>query len=198
MDLFPTRIYVHQCIFGEYKDLMHEGEFLARKIAENGYKKHPGWERDTHSLSDPTFSENILKKHRCYKLVEKIQKCATEYVYQLGHTTQSVTGFDITASWLTNTAPGEYARLHDHGTSDLSGVFYIKSDPNKSGSLYFKDHEPVRSATELYKNMSSQQDIPAQQGAIVLFPGWLSHGTRINNSDEDRISLSFNINLITK
>ena len=35
--------------------------------------------------------------------------------------------------------------------------------------------------------------VPAKQGGLILFPGWLKHGINMNNSDEERISVSFDI-----
>jgi uncharacterized protein (TIGR02466 family) len=195
MDLFSTRIYVHQTCFEDFEIVQNEAHWLLKKVNEKGFSKHPGWERDTHSLSDPTFKENVLKKHRCYKIQNKISECVSEYLKQLGHTTNTVSGFDITSSWLTNTAPGEYARMHHHGTSDISGVYYVKSNVNASGNLYLQNHDPIKSSTRLTGQLSSQQDIPPAQGLLVLFPGWLLHGTRINEDTEERISLSFNIDL---
>jgi uncharacterized protein (TIGR02466 family) len=195
MDLFPTRIYQHQTIFEEYKEIMTEAEYLLKKVSSKGFTKHPGWEQGTHSLSDPTFNENALRKYRCYKIMEKLNWCVQQYVQQLGHTPDTVSSFDIESSWVTHTAPNEYARLHHHGTSDMSGVFFIKGNANNSGNLYFQNSNAVHSATRLYSSMSEQHDIPVAVGSFVLFPGWLPHGTRINTGDEDRVSVSFNIKL---
>ena len=34
---------------------------------------------------------------------------------------------------------------------------------------------------------------PPKEGRLVLFPSWVSHGVRENHTDEDRISISFNL-----
>jgi hypothetical protein len=35
-------------------------------------------------------------------------------------------------------------------------------------------------------------DIPIKENHLYLFPSWLEHGSRVNNTDEDRITMSFN------
>lgn len=196
MELFSTLIYTHQCILEEGQAVIKESQWMADKFERDvGYQKHPGWEKDTHSLSDPTFESDILKKYRAYKIQNKINFCVSEYLKQLKHTKDTVSGFAVTSSWLTNTAPGEYARMHHHGTSDISGVMYVRSNPNTSGNLYLQNHDPIKSSTLLTSQLSIQQDIPPAEGLIVLFPGWMLHGTRVNQDTENRISLSFNIKL---
>lgn len=198
MELFSTLIYVHQTCFEDYDVVQKEAHWLLKKVNEKGFSKHPGWERDTHSLSDPTFNENILKNYRCYKIQNKINQCVSDYLKQLHHGNQTIAGYNITNSWLTNTAPGEYARLHHHSTADISGVYYIKSNINTSGNLYFQNHDPIKSSTLLTKMLPIQHDIPPATGLLVLFPGWLLHGTRANQDSDERISLSFNIKLSQK
>jgi ectoine hydroxylase-related dioxygenase (phytanoyl-CoA dioxygenase family) len=33
----------------------------------------------------------------------------------------------------------------------------------------------------------------AEEGRLYVFPGWLEHGVEENQSDADRVSLSFNV-----
>ena len=35
-----------------------------------------------------------------------------------------------------------------------------------------------------------------QVGKMILFPGWLQHGVNVNNTDNIRMSLAFNIHFI--
>ena len=193
MNLFPILIYDHVVGWNDGQNIQTEAEWLYEKALQTGFSKHPGWEKNTHSLSDPTFEENILHKHRCYHLIDRINECVKEYTEQL----QSVhNGWKITSSWLTSTAPGEYARMHDHGTSDISGVYYIKTHTDLAGNIYFINPNAVARATNLMVNSPSQHDMSPGVQCLYLFPGWLQHGTRINQWDQDRISLSFNVDFL--
>ena len=43
---------------------------------------------------------------------------------------------------------------------------------------------------------SSIQSISPEAGTLIIFPSWLDHSVNQNLSDADRISMSFNINLV--
>ena len=188
MEIFPDVIH----------SISGNDEVLAdakRLLSNIDWKKHHGWEGDNHSLSDPTFTENLLKKHDTEITGHFIHKGIIEYLTILGHSEQTVSGYDITESWLTHTVKGEYARLHQHGTTDISGVYYLQANPETDGNLYFQSGEPIRFSKSLYRMIPNQFDIPAETNKMVLFPGWLWHGTRMSQGEKPRISLSFNVRL---
>ena len=72
--IFSTPIHIHQAIFDDNIDLQKEANWLLSKVEQKGFEKHPGWEHDVHSLSDPTFQENVLRKYRALKLIDFIIK----------------------------------------------------------------------------------------------------------------------------
>jgi len=105
--------------------------------------------------------------------------------------------------WININKPGDFNNKHNHPGSDLSGVFWIKS-LQKSGSLAFYSpnfmtqiHQINSIKDEISKKLFTTPtfDIEPLEGVIVLFPSDLSHAVQKNNSDEDRISVSFNIDL---
>lgn len=87
--------------------------------------------------------------------------------------------------------------VHDHPNSLLSGVYYIKL-PKDSGGLFF--HDPRVGAQRILPpyleftpwTMPSVTYKPSE-GTMIIFPSWLPHGVESNLSNEDRISISFNI-----
>ena len=36
----------------------------------------------------------------------------------------------------------------------------------------------------------------AREGTMLIFPSWLLHGVEMNMSEEDRVSISFNIGIV--
>jgi|TARA_Y200000002_G_C22558383_1_gene611385 uncharacterized protein (TIGR02466 family) len=105
--------------------------------------------------------------------------------------------------WININKPGDFNNKHNHPGSDLSGVFWVKS-LQKSGNLTF--HSPnfmtqfgqINSIKdEIGKKLfiTPTIEIEPLEGVIVLFPSDLTHAVQKNNSDEDRISVSFNIDL---
>ena len=77
-------------------------------------------------------------------------------------------------------------RLHDHPYCFASGVVYI-SVPKGSGSIVFSPTIDIRNR-DLF--LSS---FPPKRGRYYVFPGYLDHYVTRNNSDEMRVSLSFNL-----
>ena len=173
--------------------------FEEAKLLYNQYvgkfEKHEGWELWNHSLSDSSFQTNVVKQHNCQNILDMISSAVQQYLIQINHNQDTVAGFDITQSWLTHTVANESARQHNHGTSDLSGVYYIQSNPDTDGNLYFLSSDPIRTAHRLYQFIGNQIDIPPVENTLTLFPGWLVHATRPHEGDNPRISLSFNVSL---
>lgn len=188
MEIFSDIIHGVKC----NEETLTEAKELYQKYIDK-FEKHPGWEKDNHSLSDPTFNSNIIQENQCDKIFNSISNSLFEYLQMLGHSPNTIQGFHVAESWLTHTVNGESARQHNHGNIDVAGVYYIQSNPETDGDLYFMAPESVRYCHKLYRMIDNQFSFPAEEGTMVLFPGWLNHGTRIHTGDSPRISLSFNI-----
>ena len=130
----------------------------------------------------------------CLKLIDFIHREAGYYLKGLGHSEEAgFLGMKIVSSWLTKTMPGEYARLHDHGTTDIAGVYYFSTDGD-DGDLFFTS--PIANAKASKSWAQEKINYPPQQGSLLLFPGWLEHGVGTNLKDHARISLSFNVEVV--
>ena len=89
---------------------------------------------------------------------------------------------------------------HIHSNNYISAAYYIKA-PKNCGDIIFYDprsvttfrHPKISKPNKLNKNIFSVQP---KEGLLVLFPSYLYHSVDINETDEERIVLSFNINLI--
>ena len=108
----------------------------------------------------------------------------------------------LTSLWATLYPNSSYVPEHIHNNSLYSGVFYVKTSTN-CGNIVFKDPSYI-AKTMASKTMASKispkfpmVDIVHTQevsdGMMLLFPSWLPHSTQPNQSDEDRIILSFNL-----
>ncbi len=112
----------------------------------------------------------------------------------------------ITETWVNVNKRGAMNVEHAHGDI-LSGVFYLKlpKDENK-GSLYFRNKNVVPS-WDAY-NLIGRGDrneftaevvkMNPEEGQIIIFPSHVMHGVQPHFSDDDRISISFNITAIPK
>jgi uncharacterized protein (TIGR02466 family) len=109
----------------------------------------------------------------------------------------------VVDAWINISKPKSYNRKHDHPTSDLSGVLWIKC-PKECGDIVFESpvsyqtHAEVESYTEEFINSINYHHgfyFTPTEGVILIFPSHLNHFVQENRSNEDRISVSFNIRL---
>jgi uncharacterized protein (TIGR02466 family) len=95
-------------------------------------------------------------------------------------------------SWFSKFESGSYAHIHNHGDSDISGVYYYKTN-GEDGKFFFESPNDHLTTSKMYKNRGVRWEYVPKCGKIILFPGWLKHGVETNNTDNTRISVSFNI-----
>jgi uncharacterized protein (TIGR02466 family) len=152
-----------------------------------------GWGQ-THLLSDATFGENFLVKYDCVFFMEELHNHLKKYVNSYYSEKDVDFKYVINSSWMTYSKIGHYTPVHNHGGSDISGVYYLKkSSDGKDGNIYFKTPIVASCGSNLY--LKERQTYNFEEGEIVLFPGFLDHGVQTNETEEDRISLSFNISI---
>ena len=87
---------------------------------------------------------------------------------------------------------------HMHPNSLFSGVYYVKSNP-QAGRLKIYDPRqgaqivmPVRKKGQPPKHLWRDANIDPFPGRIIMFPAWLWHSVEPNESNDIRISVSFN------
>jgi len=107
------------------------------------------------------------------------------------------------AAWININKSGDYNIKHSHPGAHLSGVLWIKT-PENCGDVefysptYFKDFQLVESYVDEFRNNSNCDHnffYEPIEGRMLLFPSHLEHQVLESNSNEDRISVSFNIKI---
>ena len=107
-------------------------------------------------------------------------------------------------SWVNINPPLSFNVKHCHPNCDIAGVLWIKI-PENSGDIVFQSPYNFISYNEMLCYTREFQEkgkyfhdykFPAREGKLLLFPAHLEHKVGDNNSDEDRISVSFNLELI--
>jgi uncharacterized protein (TIGR02466 family) len=86
---------------------------------------------------------------------------------------------------------------HNHPNSLLSGAYYLQTN-KESGAIVFRDPRegalmlppPITEFTPWTFQTIRYQPSP---GRMLIFPSWLYHTVEPNLSDQERVSLSFNI-----
>lgn len=150
------------------------------------YSNRGGWQSSSDFYLDNSFSEfsDYILKHALMTL--------THYDLQ----------FQLTNMWININRRGNYNLVHDHPLSVMSGVLWIKT-PKKCGSLkFYSPHsftqylllQNVDSEVAKEQNYYSDYEFKPKEGTMIIFPSDLKHGVEPNESDEDRISIAFNLN----
>ena len=103
--------------------------------------------------------------------------------------------------WININKRGNSNSLHTHPGSELSGVMWIKSSPNcgnllfDSPHMYYANRELMSFSEKFQREYNSYGEywfVPTE-GNIVIFPSYQYHSVEPSDSDEDRISISFNL-----
>jgi len=172
-----------------YEDLTNKGKF----------KKRDEWDSSTHKLSDPHFNENLLDQYDTTEFKKFLTACVGDYLLDIGYPLNVEAGpeglkYTVANSWMTLTQKGEYAHMHAHGGSDISGVYYYQTT-GTDGSIYFQSPNKLMHCSEVFRFYGEGDRInaPPRIGTILLFPSFMDHGVMTNTEDSDRVSISFNI-----
>lgn len=127
-------------------------------------------------------------------LVEFVETEADKYWHEYGLDTWYQP--QIKMMWANVHHKGSFTSTHMHSGSPIVGSFYLKF-PKNSGNIFFENpleyhvcHEP-RKVLLPYVH-------PIEENLLCMFPGWLKHGTEVNESDEDRIVIAFNFEAINR
>ena len=182
-EFFPTIIYGH--------DTQLDNNFLANEIVawskqNPGVKKTNvnGWHSETNMHELPQFKPLVDELFKMQHQVFKEEWLDKEPV--LGN------------MWANINYKGGYNRPHIHPNSLFSGVYYVHAQPN-SGKLVCNDprpgiqtNMPTRVKGQPPKHLWRECHIDPKPGRIIMFPAWLWHCVEPNESNDIRISVSFN------
>ena len=94
--------------------------------------------------------------------------------------------FETYKQWAHILHPNEQTMIHTHDSAEspphLSWVYYSKTDPN-CGNIVWQ--------STIHNKFFSTEEEP-KVGMLIVFPNWMPHFTKKNNSNNTRISISGN------
>ena len=152
----------------------------------------------THSNRGGYQSKHFSKPEKEFQdLWEKIEIKINEY-----HKFCKLRGHvQIVEWWFNINYKGGMNRAHEHPHSIHSGVYYIKTSEN-CGNLVFP--HPNQTIMWGWGGLQEENNIlncgmvsfSPLKDSLFIFPSWCPHSVDTNQSDEPRISLSFNTGII--
>ena len=189
LNLFPSPLHIFDIDeFDKLQDDLIDQIYKLKKQDSNGHiiSNRGGWQSKGFDLS---FDGGVL-----HTTILKVLKSS----FFIKNTTSMVT-----SAWVNINSPGAYNVRHSHPESNLSGVLWVKC-PKDSGKIEFFNSKNFETYTEInsyikeFKERNLIHEVywfEPREGRMIIFPSYLEHQVTENKSSEDRISISFNINL---
>lgn len=157
-----------------------------RQISNNG-----GWQSADFKGGDHNELSTLIDY-----ILGASERCLGDYGYALGYK------FKMLNLWFNVNGKGHSNQIHTHAGSFLSGTFYVTVPNNASDIVFYKNtsedhiiasaahidtHTAISGATCRY---------PPRDGRMVLFPSYLPHGVLPSQTEEERVSLAFNLEIV--
>lgn len=189
--LFPSLVtsFKDKDFINYKKDFIKYCYFLKKTTNGEIKSNSLGW----HSESNIHLRDDFIFLQ---KIIELINQTAKEFYFEN-------CSISLDSLWVNINPQWAYNKTHRHPRNNLSGVFYLKV-PSNSGSLVFVNesiqtselyHYIKDSTLKCIKTYPSYKYEP-EEGRMFLFDSMLPHYVEQNLSREDRISISFNLNLL--
>ena len=186
-NLFPSPVHIFESDgFDEFKNNLIDYVYKLKEKDPEGYtiSNRNGWQSRGFDLSDMNdlLHGTILQGLSSFSAIKNTTKMRA-------------------SAWININSPGSYNVKHTHPNSHLSGVMWIKA-PKDSGNIVFDNPNGHQTHTEINSYNQEFKDqffvhhaywLPPIEGRMIIFPSHLQHGVNENNSNEDRISISFNV-----
>lgn len=184
--LFPTELYFVD-IFDQKENESYKQELLKLSQHDPGRERsnRGGWQSDTMLWQNEVFKPLLDKSsHIVQSIIADLSK-------------QEQPQIAVRAMWGNINPKGGYNFTHVHPSGWMSAVYYIQV-PEGAPGITFEDPRPARMmdfqrscliADEYYGHK-------VKEGQLVLFPSWLPHFVNPNPTNENRISISFNVELL--
>ena len=183
---FPTLVYIKEIPNAFQLNQSLEQKIIQWSKQDKGVSKTNagGW----HSATDMNKKEeyNPLMKELFNMQQEIYQKENLDLKPVLGN------------MWANINYPGNFNRPHLHPNSLFSGVYWIKTPQNSGNFMIYEPRQgaqctmPNRKEGKLPPELWREVHYEPVAGRCIMFPSWLWHEVKPNESNDTRISVSFN------
>ena len=158
----------------------------------NGINKsnRGGWHSKGFELKD----KNSIQ----FRFAIELQNYILKTFHSLGWKTENQ-NIRVKEMWAIINKKDDFNVVHTHPNSLLSAAYYVKA-PNNCGKFQVESLNIAK--RHLSPEISIKNELNAQvagleisEGDLLIFPGYLPHKVAKNESEEDRIVISFNVDI---
>ena len=193
LKFFPSPVFKFR--FEKFRTFNEELSNYIYKLYEEDSKgvdrsNRGGWHSKTFELND----KNSIQ----LKFALELQKYILKTFTNLGWRTENQ-NIRIREMWAIINKKDDFNVVHTHPNSLLSAAYYVKA-PNNCGRFQIEDLNIVkRHASPLIANQNELNmnvaGLEVTEGDLLIFPGYLPHKVARNETDDDRIVISFNVDI---
>lgn len=149
-----------------------------------------GWHSKNFKLND----KNSIQ----FKFALELQKYIFQTFQALGWKTENQ-NIRVKEMWAIINKKDNFNVVHTHPNSFLSAAYYVKA-PKNCGKFQVESLNIAKrhlSPEVVDKNEFNAQvaGLEVSEGDLLIFPGYLPHKVAKNESDKDRIVISFNVDI---
>tara|TARA_B100000212_G_C27370047_1_gene532148 strand:+ start:363 stop:1034 length:672 start_codon:yes stop_codon:yes gene_type:complete len=193
-DLFPTPIWtIDKC--GVDKDEIVKFAYHVKDEDKEGRMSSNlgGWQ-------SWDFRPDVMQNNPLGPLHDMIMRHAYACCDDMGFQEYTL---HMTNLWININKKGDYNVIHTHPGGIVSGVYYLQLPKCCSGQLTFQRDPRDQHLREFWgcsdnfdrfnEVIADEYDIYPEEDRLVIFPAHLPHRVSQSASEEDRISISFNI-----
>ena len=191
---FSTPVWVSK--IDNYKETNEKIHYYIKNLQNEDNKgiiksNVKGWHSKDFNMKD----ENVIDF--IHLISPNINKVINDMSWDISKQTIEISGM-----WAIINIGGASNSRHHHGNSHLSAAYYVRA-PKNCGEIVFYDPRPAPvyfhpSSTKPNNLNAMVNAVNPVEGGLVLFPSYLDHSVNPNLSNEERIVISFNINIIKK
>ena len=149
-----------------------------------------GWHSPNFKITDHNSIQN--------KFTLELQKYILRSFQTLGWKTENKK-IVISAMWAIINKKNDFNVLHSHPNASLSAAYYVGA-PENCGKFIIEHLNMAK--RNFYPEVLQDNQLNAQaaglevnEGDLLIFPGYLLHKVGMNESDQDRVVISFNVEI---
>ena len=207
MPIFPTLIYKDLPRPDNYHPIQKEVKSALVNIqSSNDYGEvsylHPeARKQKSVNKNDSMYliKYDLIGKYNLVNLKQRIIETTTNYVTSTmwSRLCGERWRVNIKNSWMNIQGKDRHHEWHCHPGYQVSGVYYMRVSPDQGGIQFLNPNNIIQSCNfpENTKTCPQSMEFIPCDGELILFPSWLMHNTCPNVTDEERISVAFNIDL---
>ena len=193
LKLFPEPVFKYK--LKDFADLNRElSEYIYKLYNDDkgGLERsnRGGWHSKNFKLNDQDSIQ--------YKFVLKVQEYILNAFQNYGWKIKDK-DIQIKEMWTVINKKEDFNVIHTHPNCYMSAAYYVKA-PKNCGR--FQVENPNIAKRHAYPEIEKKNElnmevvgIDINEGDLLLFPSYLPHKVKKNESDEDRIVISFNVDI---